>query len=349
MPRLFVGQVPVDKQEEDLIPLFSAFGKVEKLSVVRGPDRKSRGCAMIQFERWADAEAALEATNGTSPFDGEDTKQLMVTFANPRRPGPVPVNETAIAPRKLFVTRVRHGPPLGLPCCPALIVSHQPDPHLAFTYTECLQIPKDTTPERLRDLFGQFGIVEQATIVPGKGPHGGCAFVRLSKWASCEAAIDALNEKHVMEGCKLPLMVKFAEARRGDGLGVPITKRGSGGSTSSSANGSVGSTSTRLQSPMHPGFMQYGHPMYSHNYVDGGDMAVVMGHPPGMHYAPYGGLPGVPGLLNPRRRDGQPAIGSGSSGRRALGSTDGGSTDSLVDNSSDACELSAYLPNSSFE
>ena len=51
MPRLFVGQVPVHRNEEDLMPIFSAFGELERVTVVRGPDNKSRGCAMVRGER----------------------------------------------------------------------------------------------------------------------------------------------------------------------------------------------------------------------------------------------------------------------------------------------------------
>lgn len=107
VPRLFVGQVPTDKNESDLLSIFSQYGTVEKVSVVKGPEARSRGCAMVQFERWAEAEAAL-AINGTSPFAGTNTRPLVVNFANPRRSGALHLgNEPAIAPRKLFIGQVR--------------------------------------------------------------------------------------------------------------------------------------------------------------------------------------------------------------------------------------------------
>ena len=108
LPRLFVGQVPTDKHEQDLLPLFAPFGQVEKITLVKGPDNKSRGCAMVQYERWAEAEAALEAINGTAPLDGNKGRPLVVNFANPRRAtGGGQGSEPAIAPRKLFVGQVR--------------------------------------------------------------------------------------------------------------------------------------------------------------------------------------------------------------------------------------------------
>lgn len=110
MPRLFVGQVPTDKGEQDLLPLFSPYGTVEKITMVRGPEGKSRGCAMVQFKRWAEAEAAMDDLNGTSPLEGGKGRPLVVHFANPRRTVGNQAAEPAIAPRKLFVGQVRgHG------------------------------------------------------------------------------------------------------------------------------------------------------------------------------------------------------------------------------------------------
>ncbi len=106
MPRLFVGQVPTDKGEADLFPLFAPYGTVEKITMVRGPEGKSRGCAMVQFKRWAEAEKAMAALNGTSPLEGGKGRPLVVHFANPRRTVGNQQEEQAIAPRKLFVGQV---------------------------------------------------------------------------------------------------------------------------------------------------------------------------------------------------------------------------------------------------
>ena len=58
MPRLFVGQVPTTCSEEDLVPVFAPYGEIEKVSLVRGPDHKSRGCCMV---RWGWLAARVRA------------------------------------------------------------------------------------------------------------------------------------------------------------------------------------------------------------------------------------------------------------------------------------------------
>ena len=57
----------------------------------------------VQFKRWADAERAMLAVNGTSPLENGKGRPLVCHFANPRRTVGSQVSETAIAPRKLFV------------------------------------------------------------------------------------------------------------------------------------------------------------------------------------------------------------------------------------------------------
>jgi hypothetical protein len=106
VPRLFVGQVPTSTREQDLLPLFAKHGEVESIMVVRGPDQKSRGCAMVQFRRWAAAEAAAEALHGTAPLDGAKGRHIVINFARPRKGSATTPAEPAIIPRRLFIGQV---------------------------------------------------------------------------------------------------------------------------------------------------------------------------------------------------------------------------------------------------
>ena len=54
--------------------MFAKFGDVETIMLVRGPDQKSRGCAMVQFKKWAAAEAAMEGLNGTTLLEGNKSR-----------------------------------------------------------------------------------------------------------------------------------------------------------------------------------------------------------------------------------------------------------------------------------
>ena len=77
----------------------------QNLHLLKGFDSKPRGCAMVLFQRWSQAEAAAEALNGkTNQLVGQ-TRPLVVHFANPRR-NPQGPPEPGIAPCKLFIGQV---------------------------------------------------------------------------------------------------------------------------------------------------------------------------------------------------------------------------------------------------
>ena len=49
--------------------------------------------------------------------------------------------------------------------------------------------------------------------------EAGCAFVQFRTWAQAEAAIDAHNANTRLGGAEVPLVVKFADAKRRDAGG----------------------------------------------------------------------------------------------------------------------------------
>jgi CUG-BP- and ETR3-like factor len=102
-PKVFVGQVPIECTQEQVFQLFSKYGTVKKCALITAPDGRSKGCAMVTYDRWAEAETAIEQENNTTNLGGGRT--LLVKFADPPRgrgDGPV----TGVAPKKLFIGQV---------------------------------------------------------------------------------------------------------------------------------------------------------------------------------------------------------------------------------------------------
>ena len=52
------------------------------------------------------------------------------------------------------------------------------------------------------------------TSSPAHSGLAGCAFVQYSKWAACEQAIENHNGKTRLGNSEVPLVVKFADAKR---------------------------------------------------------------------------------------------------------------------------------------
>ena len=58
--KLFVGQVPRQCEEPDLIPIFSRYGPIADVSIIRDRYNAShRGCAFVTFQSPDDAAAAM--------------------------------------------------------------------------------------------------------------------------------------------------------------------------------------------------------------------------------------------------------------------------------------------------
>ncbi len=102
-PKVFVGQMPLEAGQEQITQLFSQYGNVKHCVVITHPDGRSKGAAMVLYDRWSEAELAIEGENGKSSLGG--TKPLVVRMADPPKRGDGPV--CGIAPKKLFVGQVR--------------------------------------------------------------------------------------------------------------------------------------------------------------------------------------------------------------------------------------------------
>ena len=67
MKRIYVGNLPFATTEDDLTALFSSYGKVRKVTVVRDKiDGRPKGFAFVEMEEDDSALAAIEGLDGSS-------------------------------------------------------------------------------------------------------------------------------------------------------------------------------------------------------------------------------------------------------------------------------------------
>lgn len=137
-PKVFVGQVPHEVTQDQIFALFSKYGTIKKCALITGPDGRSKGCAMVTYDRWAEAELAIEHENGTANLGGGRT--LLVKFADPPRgrgDGPV----MGVAPKKLFVGQVCVGCVRARPSLHSLClakISHDHSEHILSSGVACV-------------------------------------------------------------------------------------------------------------------------------------------------------------------------------------------------------------------
>ncbi len=85
MTNIFVGNLSYQTTQEELEAAFSAYGAVERVSIVRDRDTgQSRGFAFVEMTNASEAEKAIQNLNGTQ-LNG---RQLNVNEARPREARP---------------------------------------------------------------------------------------------------------------------------------------------------------------------------------------------------------------------------------------------------------------------
>ncbi|CAK7348228.1 unnamed protein product [Dovyalis caffra] len=79
--KLFVGMLPKNVSEAEVSDLFSKYGTIKDLQILRGSQQTSKGCAFLKYETKEQALAALEDINGKHKMEGSSVP-LVVKWAD---------------------------------------------------------------------------------------------------------------------------------------------------------------------------------------------------------------------------------------------------------------------------
>ncbi|KAF6260316.1 hypothetical protein COO60DRAFT_909475 [Scenedesmus sp. NREL 46B-D3] len=175
--RLFVGWVPKLFTEQDLLPLFQKYGDVRDIIILKDKvSSQPRGCAFVSYATKEEAEAAIRALDKGVHLSGA-LCPLEVRFARSHQY--VPAGQGPTDNRQLFFTRA----------------------------------PVITAEEQLKALFSRFGEVEEINLFRERRTalSKGCGFITMATREQAMAAMQALDEKHLLEGSVTPLAVKWAD------------------------------------------------------------------------------------------------------------------------------------------
>ncbi|XP_059632819.1 flowering time control protein FCA isoform X2 [Cornus florida] len=83
--KLFVGSLNKQATEKEVEEIFSPYGRVEDVYLMRDELKQSRGCGFVKYSQREMAMAAINALNGIYIMRGCD-QPLTVRFADPKRP-----------------------------------------------------------------------------------------------------------------------------------------------------------------------------------------------------------------------------------------------------------------------
>lgn len=84
--KLFVGMLGRNINDRDLYNIFSCYGKITEIHLMRNHDGYSKGCAFIKFATYESARAAIDDLHDFIP--PWSTRAMVVKFANSKPSGP---------------------------------------------------------------------------------------------------------------------------------------------------------------------------------------------------------------------------------------------------------------------
>eukprot|EP00252_Welwitschia_mirabilis_P016100 TRINITY_DN35600_c0_g1_i1.p1 TRINITY_DN35600_c0_g1~~TRINITY_DN35600_c0_g1_i1.p1 ORF type:complete len:854 (+),score=177.92 TRINITY_DN35600_c0_g1_i1:105-2564(+) len=172
--KLFVGRVPETISENELHHVFEKYGKILEVGLVK--DKVTGRQKGYCFIRYETIEEAEKAINS-----------LNMKYMLPGSEIPITVE---------FASGERER--LGY---------MEPKLHV-------LNINKNATEKEIEEIFSQYGTVKHVSILKSSPNKRDSAFVRYDSRDMALVAIDALHDTFVMEGCKYPLIVRFAENKK---------------------------------------------------------------------------------------------------------------------------------------
>lgn len=232
--KLFVGRVPRSMSEDDIRPIFAAFGNVVEVAIIR--DRATsnhKGSAFVRMVSISQADAAIRELNNQKALDPA-LGYLTVKYA------------------------AGEAEKLGFP--PSLVDS-KTDQIKLFVGS----IPKTMAEAELREVFQSYGRIDEVYIMKdsSSGMGKGCAFVKYAYKEQGIYALRNLDGKRTLPGCTRPLEVRIAEDRASQrtqasdignqsAAGLPSGGGRIGSSTVSHIGGCNSSSQVGGQSTMRP-------------------------------------------------------------------------------------------------
>ncbi|XP_053386874.1 CUGBP Elav-like family member 3-B isoform X9 [Mercenaria mercenaria] len=79
--KLFVGMLNKQQTEDDIKHLFTPFGQVEELTILRDQNGNSKGCSFVKYSNHSEAQAAINNLHGSQTMPGASSS-LVVKFAD---------------------------------------------------------------------------------------------------------------------------------------------------------------------------------------------------------------------------------------------------------------------------
>ena len=208
--KLFVGNMPADVSNEEILDFFSPFGDVVEVYIMSGTrSRSGQSSAFVKFASLESCYSAISALHLKVRVRETDPDALSVKFA---KSGPAPLRNPASESLGTFDgTSTAASTPASTPVASPSSAARQIPSGLIKLFVGGL--PTYVDRDDLIVMFAPFGRVESVHLMNNNKSKSGqwCAFINFYSRCEAQSAIDSLGGKYIVDADLPAITVRFAD------------------------------------------------------------------------------------------------------------------------------------------
>ena len=210
--KLFVGNLPPDVTEGELLKLFCDYGELLEVFVMGGErSRSGQSSAFVKYSTFEACERAIAAVNQRGKIRTGDSDAVVVKYAKTtavKRDNKRDVAEISFTGFPQVVT-----PSTSSGDTTGMAVKHH-HPPLCKLFVGGL--PSFVDRDDLIAIFCPFGHIDSVHLMQGKSKSGqACAFITYQYPGPAQQAIDTLSTHYIIDDTCPPISVRFADSEVG--------------------------------------------------------------------------------------------------------------------------------------
>jgi RNA recognition motif-containing protein len=223
--KLFIGNLPRDVTEGELLRVFTEFGELQEIFIMGGGrSRSGQSSAFVKYATMDSCERAISAVNMRGRVRPDDPDPVVVKYAKSaatlKRERPLS-NSAVVTP----INELTAGNSSSIPSSPLQAdatsltmlakgggagggLTHPPMCKLFVGGLPCF-VDRDD----LIAIFAPFGHIDSVHLMQGKSKSGqSCAFVTFQYPGPAQRAIDVLSARYVIDEDAAAISVRFADS-----------------------------------------------------------------------------------------------------------------------------------------
>ena len=219
--KLFVGNLPPDVTEGELLRLFCEYGELLEVFVMGGErSRSGQSSAFVKYGTIEECERAIAGVSQRGKVRPGDMDAVVVKYAKPHSTRRDNKRDSPDSGFSAVFTPAPSPPPTSAVLDPSVVPGKFQHPPLCKLFIGGL--PPFVDRDDLIAIFAPFGHIDSVHLMQGKSKSGqACAFITYQYPGPAHQAIEILSGHYRIEESAPPISVRFADSESGSSVVLP--------------------------------------------------------------------------------------------------------------------------------